>query len=81
MASVNKVTLIGNLGRDPETRYMPEGGAVTNITAVMEETIAAAGLTPQDIDWFVPHQANQRILLGVALVLVGVVGIIKKETP
>jgi single-strand DNA-binding protein len=32
MASVNKVILIGNLGRDPETRYMPEGGAVTNIT-------------------------------------------------
>jgi single-strand DNA-binding protein len=32
MASVNKVILIGNLGRDPETRYMPDGGAVTNIT-------------------------------------------------
>ena len=32
MASVNKVILIGNLGRDPETRYMPEGGAITNIT-------------------------------------------------
>ena len=27
MASVNKVILIGNLGRDPETRYMPDGGA------------------------------------------------------
>jgi single-strand DNA-binding protein len=32
MASVNKVILIGNLGRDPETRYMPEGGAITNIS-------------------------------------------------
>jgi|SRR5476649_504279 single-strand DNA-binding protein len=32
MASVNKVILIGNLGKDPETRYMPEGGAVTNVT-------------------------------------------------
>jgi len=32
MASVNKVILIGNLGRDPETRYMPHGGAVTNIS-------------------------------------------------
>ena len=40
--------------------------AVTNITAVMEETITAAGLTPQDIDWFVPHQANKRILEGTA---------------
>src|SRR5687767_11711904 len=32
MASVNKVILIGNLGRDPEVRYMPEGGAVANIS-------------------------------------------------
>lgn len=32
MASVNKVILIGNLGRDPETRYMSNGEAVTNIT-------------------------------------------------
>ena len=32
MASVNKVILFGNLGRDPETRYMPDGGAVTNIS-------------------------------------------------
>ena len=32
MASINKVILIGNLGRDPEVRYMPEGGAVTNIS-------------------------------------------------
>ena len=29
---VNKVILIGNLGQDPEVRYMPNGGAVTNIT-------------------------------------------------
>jgi single-strand DNA-binding protein len=32
MASVNKVIIVGNLGRDPETRYMPSGDAVTNIT-------------------------------------------------
>ena len=32
MASVNKVILVGNLGRDPETRYMPDGGAITNIS-------------------------------------------------
>ena len=29
---VNKVTLVGNLGNDPETKYMPSGGAVTNIS-------------------------------------------------
>ncbi len=32
MASINKVILVGNLGRDPETRYTPEGGAVTNVS-------------------------------------------------
>lgn len=31
MASVNKVILVGNLGRDPEVRYMPSGDAVANI--------------------------------------------------
>jgi single-strand DNA-binding protein len=38
MASVNKVIIIGNLGRDPETRYMPEGGAITNISVATTET-------------------------------------------
>jgi single-strand DNA-binding protein len=32
MASVNKVILVGNLGRDPEVRYLPSGDAVANIT-------------------------------------------------
>lgn len=32
MASVNKVILIGNLGKDPETRYAPSGDAICNIT-------------------------------------------------
>jgi single-strand DNA-binding protein len=32
MASLNKVTLIGNLGRDPETRYTPDGAAITNLS-------------------------------------------------
>ena len=38
MASVNKVILIGNLGRDPETRYMPDGGAITNISIATTES-------------------------------------------
>lgn len=37
MASVNKVILIGNLGKDPETRYLPSGEAVTNITLATTE--------------------------------------------
>jgi len=35
---INKVILVGNLGNDPETRYMPSGGAVTNITVATSET-------------------------------------------
>ncbi len=38
MASVNKVILIGNLGKDPETRYMSNGDAVTNITLATTDT-------------------------------------------
>lgn len=35
---INKVILIGNLGGDPEVRYMPSGGAVTNVTIATSET-------------------------------------------
>ncbi|MFV0276080.1 MAG: single-stranded DNA-binding protein [Parahaliea sp.] len=35
---VNKVILVGNLGNDPETRYMPSGGAVTNISLATSES-------------------------------------------
>lgn len=38
MASLNKVILIGNLGRDPETRYMPSGDAICNVTIATTET-------------------------------------------
>lgn len=38
MASLNKVILIGNLGRDPETRYLPNGDAVANISVATTET-------------------------------------------
>ena len=35
---INKVILVGNVGGDPETRYMPNGNAVTNITLATSET-------------------------------------------
>ena len=38
MASVNKVIIVGNLGKDPETRYAPNGDAVTNIVVATTET-------------------------------------------
>lgn len=40
--------------------------AVTNLAQVVNEALAANGLTAQDIDWVVPHQANRRILEGTA---------------
>ena len=36
--------------------------AVTNLSAVMSESLTLAGLSPTDVDWVVPHQANARIL-------------------
>ena len=38
MASVNKVILVGNLGKDPEVRYMPNGDAVANVTIATSES-------------------------------------------
>ncbi len=40
--------------------------AVVNIADAINESLAATGLTATDIDWFVPHQANKRILDGTA---------------
>jgi 3-oxoacyl-[acyl-carrier-protein] synthase III len=40
--------------------------AVGNIASVMEDVMSKAGVTAENIDWFVPHQANKRILDGVA---------------
>ena len=38
MASVNKVILVGNLGRDPETRYAPSGDAICNVALATTDT-------------------------------------------
>ncbi|MEI6895186.1 MAG: single-stranded DNA-binding protein, partial [Colwellia sp.] len=38
MAGVNKVIIVGNLGKDPEVRFMPNGGAVANITVATSES-------------------------------------------
>ncbi len=40
--------------------------AVVNIASVMEEALDEAGVEAADVDWFVPHQANKRILDGTA---------------
>lgn len=53
MASVNKVLLIGNLGRDPETRYMPDGGAVTNVSIATSDSWIdkASGEKKEAVEW------------------------------
>ena len=38
MASINKAIIVGNLGKDPEVRYMPNGDAVANITVATTES-------------------------------------------
>src|SRR5689334_7802756 len=52
MASVNKVIIIGNLGRDPETRYLPSGDAVTNVSiATSEKWKDKSGETQEHTEW------------------------------
>ena len=52
MASVNKVILVGNLGRDPETRYMPDGAAITNFSiATTEQWKDKAGEKQEKTEW------------------------------
>ena len=50
---VNKVILIGNLGQDPEVKYMPNGGAVANITVATSESWKdkATGEQKESTEW------------------------------
>ncbi|MCU0933637.1 MAG: single-stranded DNA-binding protein [Thiobacillaceae bacterium] len=52
MASVNKVILIGNLGRDPEIRYMPSGDAVANLRIATTDKFKDRGGEQQEVtEW------------------------------
>jgi single-strand DNA-binding protein len=52
MASVNKVILIGNLGRDPETRYTADGAAITNITVATSRRYKdSSGQQQEETEW------------------------------
>lgn len=50
---INKVILIGNLGKDPEVRYMPSGGAVVNITLATSDSWKdkATGESKERTEW------------------------------
>ena len=52
MASVNKVILIGNLGRDPETRYSADGAAIANVSvATTRRYKDSAGQQQEETEW------------------------------
>lgn len=52
MASVNKVILVGNLGRDPEMRYMPSGEAIANLAiATSRKYKNKAGEMVEETEW------------------------------
>ena len=53
MASVNKVILVGNCGRDPEVRYAPSGAAICNISIATSSRRKdkSSGETVEDTQW------------------------------
>lgn len=53
MASVNKVILVGNLGKDPEVRYLPDGGAVVNLSLATTSNWRdkASGEKREETEW------------------------------
>lgn len=51
MTGVNKVILVGNLGRDPETKYLPSGDAVTNFSIATSESWQKDGQKQERTEW------------------------------
>lgn len=53
MASVNKVIIVGNLGRDPEVRYSPDGAAICNVSIATTSTWKdkASGEKREETEW------------------------------
>lgn len=53
MASVNKVILVGNLGRDPEVRYSPDGAAICNVSIATTSSWKdkATGERREEVEW------------------------------
>lgn len=51
MASINKVILIGNVGQDPEVRYLQDGKAVCAVSLATNEKWKKDGVTHEDVQW------------------------------
>lgn len=80
MASVNKVILVGNLGADPETRYMPNGDAICNVRLATTESWKdkASGEKKEITEWHrvvfyrkLAEVVNQYVRKGSALYVEG----------
>lgn len=52
MASLNKVQIIGNLGKDPEMKYTPSGKSVTAFNVAVNSTYTSNGEQRKETEWF-----------------------------
>jgi single-strand DNA-binding protein len=52
MPGLNRVQLIGNLGKDPETRFTPKGSKVCSFTVAVNRSWKSDGETKEATDWF-----------------------------
>jgi len=52
MASLNKVQIIGNLGKDPEMKYTPSGKSVTAFNVAVNSTYNSGGEQRKETEWF-----------------------------
>lgn len=52
MASLNKVQIIGNLGKDPEMRYTPNGKSVTSFNVAVNSTYKVGDEQRKETEWF-----------------------------
>ena len=80
----NKITLIGNVGRDPEMRYVPSGAAVADFSIATNRTYESGGEKVQETEWFkvtawnkLAETVNQYVTKGM---LVYVEGSLKSST-
>lgn len=80
MSSLNKVLIIGNLGKDPETRYAPSGDAICNLTIATSESWKdkATGEKKESTEWHrvvffgkVAEIANQHLRKGSKIYVEG----------
>ena len=78
MAGLNKIMVIGNVGRDPEMRYAPSGNAVTTFSIATNRTFSAQGEKKEETEWFTvevwgrqAEVANQYVAKGRQLYVEG----------